>query len=614
MASGGDITIPLMLPPPTASTPHESAVEAGLGRKRCITFACGRKAPPTSDIVTAPKKEEEKPASEQAKRPCALRFACPFKDAANDAIKDGGAKPVRQVSPAPTGLKHRPTTLTTRPHRDSESTIRNVSPVATRDMPESSRSQAVAVDPEPKVVRSQATRFHEFASSLEEEDEWMNQASVHQQRITVGDTLRKENAIRQLGEEAEEEALQDEEEEEEALDEDGEGQDGEGDVDDEDEEEISNDGNETDDEGGFADSDDESETGSDYNFWTPARSMAATAATSTDRLDPSYAVSRQTAPGSSIESIPEASPKTVAVMPSSRASRKASRPAKIRPGTPELPDSTDFVCGTLDEDRPLEVAYASCIEERRRSKHMTIPQDIDPSFPTSDTENDDDDDDDNDNRGRDHESHHWSDEHFFISGHLEDHVDDGVRVDGRGMAKRRSPSHSPKRARSPPPARHGQAMRSPPLKSGRMPGDRRSPPPGLAVKTPVPLRPLNLAALAPPLELTRTKSLPRTPNPFSHQHAATHLSTVTFPRPGQGLCRDLHSRGAIDIVKGLEKKRQRRKEKAWYKHCQQRAAKEKERKPQPGKGAERMRELGLEMAGKGGLHNGVRRAQYVLSI
>jgi hypothetical protein len=71
-----------------------------------------------------------------------------------------------------------------------------------------------------------------------------------------------------------------------------------------------------------------------------------------------------------------------------------------------------------------------------------------------------------------------------------------------------------------------------------------------------------------------------------------------------------HTRHAIDIVKGLEQKRQRRREKMLYKHCQK-AAKEKARKPLPGKGAERMRELGLEMAGKG---RAVFKAQYVLSI
>lgn len=59
---------------------------------------------------------------------------------------------------------------------------------------------------------------------------------------------------------------------------------------------------------------------------------------------------------------------------------------------------------------------------------------------------------------------------------------------------------------------------------------------------------------------------------------------------------DGHVRGAIDIITGLEQKRQRRREKFKEKHCN-RARKAPERKPQPGKGAERMREIGLLMAG-----------------
>jgi len=59
---------------------------------------------------------------------------------------------------------------------------------------------------------------------------------------------------------------------------------------------------------------------------------------------------------------------------------------------------------------------------------------------------------------------------------------------------------------------------------------------------------------------------------------------------------DIPKRGAIDIVKGLEKKRQRRKEKMWQKMCAKNAAKgEKAYKVKPGKGAERMREVGLEL-------------------
>jgi len=56
-------------------------------------------------------------------------------------------------------------------------------------------------------------------------------------------------------------------------------------------------------------------------------------------------------------------------------------------------------------------------------------------------------------------------------------------------------------------------------------------------------------------------------------------------------------RGAIDIVKGLEKKRQRRKEKLLQKAAAKAAAggKEKSHKVKPGKGAERMKEIGLEL-------------------
>lgn len=55
-------------------------------------------------------------------------------------------------------------------------------------------------------------------------------------------------------------------------------------------------------------------------------------------------------------------------------------------------------------------------------------------------------------------------------------------------------------------------------------------------------------------------------------------------------------RGAIDIVKGLEKKRLRRKEKLQAKAAAKAAAKgEKPYKVKPGKGCERMREVGLEL-------------------
>jgi hypothetical protein len=66
--------------------------------------------------------------------------------------------------------------------------------------------------------------------------------------------------------------------------------------------------------------------------------------------------------------------------------------------------------------------------------------------------------------------------------------------------------------------------------------------------------------------------------------------------PAESANKDLPKRGAIDIVKGLEKKRQRRREKMLQKAAAKAATKgEKAYKVKPGKGAERMREIGLEL-------------------
>lgn len=85
----------------------------------------------------------------------------------------------------------------------------------------------------------------------------------------------------------------------------------------------------------------------------------------------------------------------------------------------------------------------------------------------------------------------------------------------------------------------------------------------------------------------------------------------------------IHTRGAIDIVKGLEQKRERRKEKFYSKLCEKKRKEVKKnkghlepRRPVPGRGAERMMRLGLMMAGKNvppvnGAHG---KAEYVLSV
>ena len=66
-----------------------------------------------------------------------------------------------------------------------------------------------------------------------------------------------------------------------------------------------------------------------------------------------------------------------------------------------------------------------------------------------------------------------------------------------------------------------------------------------------------------------------------------------------------YARGAIDIVQGLERKRLKRREKL-YRQYWKREEKKKNRRPQPGRGAERMRQVGIECA--------VYRGKRVLSV
>lgn len=100
----------------------------------------------------------------------------------------------------------------------------------------------------------------------------------------------------------------------------------------------------------------------------------------------------------------------------------------------------------------------------------------------------------------------------------------------------------------------------------------------------------------------RTSSLPRTPNPF-FKHFNVGSPSISNVASGAGTPdidetprNDLHVRGPVDIVMGLERKRQKRKEKFWRQHCRKAAKEHAERKPVPGRGATRMKELGLVCA------------------
>lgn len=431
-------------------------------------------------------------------------------------------------------------------------------------------------------------------------------------KLTINDTLARENEIRRIAAEAEAEAEQEEEEleldEDEADntpgidDEDFDDEDDEDDIDDglsgyatEDEEEDDDSvGYHTDEETGFAASDDEND---DLQLWTPAQPAA--------RLSGSTSVPRRSPRRSSLAA--HESDSSIGSISSVRAVRSGKvRRMKIRPSTPELPDSTDFVCGTLDEDRPMEEAYISCMAARRREKLHVIPQDIDPSFPASDPENED------EEEMYNPVKHASDDEDVWLHGEMDD-----LHHEDRRSRKKKGDHHSPKRYHSPPPKRHlsppaARARgRSPPAKGlfdRRSPRRVRSPPPPQMLRSPpASLRngpqAMNIKELGSRPGLTVTKSLPR-------PAALFNVRNMRRNKPVQANAdNDVHVRTAIDIVKGLEKKRQRRKEKYYQKYCNRaRKGQVLERKPVPGTGCERMRELGLLMAGK------IDHGNYVLSI
>jgi hypothetical protein len=579
LAHGDDAISPLQKP--QAQPGGEQNVEAVLGRKRCIMFACGKKEEkkPTAE---APKSETRVQTQEPPKRVSTIKFACPTKvppDAASQTTKPR----IRMVSPAP-AARRIPQSPKPKVHRDSDSTVRNNSPVSVRKV--TARRLSLNSD----LARCEAYRFHEFASSEEEVDEWTQVSTCHRNRLTVSDTLKVENGLRQLGEEVEEEALAEEDDEDDVdeADEDDDLND-EGDDDSDNHSDVTDEGFQTDDENGFAVSDDESDAGSDYNWWAPG---ASTAATSVEHLEQLRLKTTRTASESSVGSLE--SRKGFEFPKKSHPRRKRSRPVNIRAPSPELPDSTDFVCGTLDEDRPLEEAYMSTLERRRAAKHKPTPQDIDPTFPTSDPELPDDEE---DEVSEVENLVSESDNQFMVHGGM-DHIDGDPRGRYREASKKRSPAQSPKRLRSPPPAKRTMHRSPPPRKLfGASPKRLHSPPPPMRLRSPPPTRrgsiiplatrqrsdmAIRFGGLAERPALITSASVPRTPlgpgpNPLEYNDE----------EPGPN---DMPVRRAIDIQVGLEKRRLRRKDQLYRKQHRKPA---KEKRPAPGRGAERMREMGL---------------------
>jgi len=98
----------------------------------------------------------------------------------------------------------------------------------------------------------------------------------------------------------------------------------------------------------------------------------------------------------------------------------------------------------------------------------------------------------------------------------------------------------------------------------------------------------------------RTKSLPRIPGFLHRGGKAGRMTSAGTPPTTTAVSPVIRRRGAIDIVKGLEKKRERR----------QRLCKGRDGDCRAGQGVEKMRELGLEICGKG---KGRTQPQWVLS-
>lgn len=567
---------------------------ADVAPKRCIQFACAGGPPKQQAPAVQPVQPVAEQHSEAPRRPC-IKFACADGPSTTQSTPPRAPTMRRAKSPA-TPKSNRPTPAATSPSTPRQTTPRRLGDKA-RARPKYLRANSVD-------LTSDGSQFHEFASEVNREADWIRRDStVVKSKLTINDTLTKENHIRRIATEAEEEAELEEQEAQAASDEDDdevddeedEDEDGEDDddedemdeedeVDDEEEEEYGlSDGYYTDEETGFASSD-ESEGEEDGNMvlWTLSKSP-------TLRQEPVLPIIHD----HSFHDVPSDSSITTSNH------RRRSNMQRVKPSEmAELPDSTDFVCGTLDEDRPLEERYISSLAARRKDKLRVIPQDIDPSFPASDPEDED---------GEDFYNpvHHDSDDDDYpLPGEMEDlhHEQD------RSRRRRKSEHASPRKYHSPPPKRHQSPP--PPRARGRSPKnlfDRRSPrrmrsPAPKAVITPLGSPKLgnhvafNLAARPGPMT---TKSLPRAGGMFHKQRRL----------PKSDYEDDIHVRGAIDIVKGLEKKRQRRREKFYQKYCNRaRRGQIPERKPQPGRGAERMKELGLLMAGKKDQGN------YVLSI
>ncbi|RVD87724.1 uncharacterized protein DFL_001937 [Arthrobotrys flagrans] len=512
---------------------HKSTVQAdpnevtvALGRKRCITFACPTPASHQNSDSKPRIIEEPTPI-----RRTTLKFACNVKDECKAPKRAGSPPP-------PSKFVHRSPVLdATHLHpnahrrRDSGATVVD------------ERQKAIPCKASPLVSSVSSAnsipRFYEFASSVDESvQSWMNAPQFPPRLLKVDCLLEKEKQIRKLSEEVEEDEDNDDDDDVEDNDnlefeDDDEEDDGykedEEDDEDDDEYEIWSDsddnGNRSDGDGDVAGSDDEEDA------FVPRPGTAI----------PDRKVDRPSCcRNSSDSSLASVHDRKSGLCSFQRERHIHARP--IRPSTPELPDSTDFVPGTFDEDKVLEDFYLSCMEDRKSMNKVIRPQDIDPSFPEG---------------GDDEEEE-------------EEEAERPARRRRGSNVSVRSPTPN-RRLRSPPPmSRRGSRAMSP---GKRRPSfTARSPPPqGRTGRLRFDLQ-ANRASLA------RSTSLPR----HGLCSRRKHCLSSTSPKPSKAI--PFRKRCALDIVKGLESKRMRRRENVYGR---------REYKAEAGEGVEKMREIGI---------------------
>ena len=506
-------------------------------------------------------KQEVAPLEEQQRKP-SITFACVGRQApvATAAVEQPNMqapenRQVENAAPKKKGLTFACDTIPKREEKVSS--------------PEKVKSNPVMIEGSAAKYTREPRRLYD---SEDVEDSWTNQPIDHSRLLRVDDVLKKERDIRKLSEEAEREAKQengeDEDEDEENnqedngvdVDEDND-QDDNDDEDDDDEDADNNDdeeeddddddeydedgmsGNESDNEAGFA-SDDDSD---DDLFFGP---------------DPPLSLA-----------------KPICCRNTSTTTDSFLKPAArrhTRSPTPELPDSTDFVCGTLDEDRALEEAFVSCITSRKaKAKGKPTPQDIDPSFPTSNSDSD-----------------------LDLPPPPRKLKPALSRSQSSAERRRYTSPSPPRRSRRPSPAPPGKRSRA---ASPAPPRRLHSPPPNRSNKSsrhPSPA-PRGRAPQFSSRNIARTRSLPRT-SACVRRTAKMARNLAGNGSPVQQPTRPVQiRRGAADIFKGLEKRRERRRGRIGA------GGGGRKEECRAGEGVEKMREVGLE--GRG------RRVEWVIS-